>query len=80
MLKPLAITRRYSDRTVQREAIQVRAQRRDHKWLVTCAAPNTNVTLASAFARQRHTLHGCRIQFEQQLLAVTRVSHGLVGF
>jgi hypothetical protein len=26
----------------QREAIQVRAQRRDHKRLVTCAAPNTN--------------------------------------
>ena len=51
MLEPLAITGSYSHRSVQREAIQVRAQRRDHKRLVTCAAPNTNITLASAFAR-----------------------------
>jgi hypothetical protein len=51
MLQPLAITSSYSHRTVHREAIQVRAQRPFHKWLVTCAATNTNITLASAFAR-----------------------------
>jgi hypothetical protein len=51
MLKPFAITRRHPHRTVQREAVEVRTQRRDHKRLVACAATNTNITLASAFAR-----------------------------
>jgi hypothetical protein len=51
MLKPFAITSSYSHRTVQREAVEVCTQRRDHKRLVACAATNTNITLASADAR-----------------------------
>jgi hypothetical protein len=50
MLEPLAITSSYSHRTVQREAIQVRAQRPFHERLITCATAYANITLASAFA------------------------------
>ena len=73
MLKALAITGSNSHRSVQREAIEVGAQRPFHVRFVTCAAPDPNITLASAFARQRHALHRGGVQLEQQLLAVTSI-------
>jgi hypothetical protein len=50
MLEPLAITSSDPQRTVQGKAIEVRAQRPFHKWLITCATAYANITLASAFA------------------------------
>ena len=50
MLEPLAITSSAPHRTVQREAVEVRAQRPFHKWLIACATTHATITLASAFA------------------------------
>ncbi|MFT6082920.1 MAG: hypothetical protein ACJAYX_003254 [Planctomycetota bacterium] len=68
MLEPLSITRGNSHRTVQRKALEVGTQRSLHERLVACATTHANITLASTFARQRHALHRCGIQLEQQLL------------
>jgi hypothetical protein len=39
-----------SHNTLQREAVEVRAQRPLHKWLIACATTHANITLTSAFA------------------------------